>query len=192
MRKRALLLLAAVAVFATVPAAAQDEGGIKIFGGMAYITPMSDSELSGDTVEATSELGYTLGLEWRWGKLFGLEFDVIDATHDVEVDGQTVGDVGFMPISASLNFHLLPGKNFDLYVAPTVSYVDWGNIELNGGGEVPTDSEFAYGAQVGIDIGGEHLKFTGALRWLSVDVSADGDDVGVDPIITRLGIAWKF
>ena len=149
-----------------------------------------------DSAQAADQMGWTVGFEWKFGKLMGIEVDYIDADQDVEFGGTAIGEVGFSPLSASLNIHLIPTKHFDFYVAPTASYVNWGNIELNdkaGGGSASTDSEFAYGAQVGLDIGFEHLKIVAGLRWLSLDITPENtDSIGVDPLIVRLGVGWGF
>ena len=201
MRKYVMALVVLALVAASGTALAQDTHRFKIYGAMAYVSPLSEEDVDigaiSDSVEASSEAGWMFGFEWRWGKLFGLEIDYINSTQDIEFGGDTIAEVDFAPISASLNFHLIHGKYFDFYLAPTISYIYWGDIEASGStlsGDIDTDTEFAYGAQVGLDIGiGETFLITGGIRWLSADLSPeDGDDIGVDPLISRLGVGLRF
>jgi len=192
-----VLLVLMVIAIAVQPAAAQNNK-FKIFAGMSYVSPLSDDDIDvegvTEAVEASSEVGYTIGFEWRLGELMGIELDYLDATHDVEIGGVVVGETGMAPLSATLNFHLINTKLIDLYLGPTVSYVSWDDIELTDGDSVPTDSETAFGASLGIDIGlGERFAIIGGLRYLQLDVTPeDGDGLAVDPLFARLGLAYRF
>lgn len=201
--KRILPVLAATLILAT-PAAAVDHK-VKVFAAVGYVAPFNDEDITvgavTDTIEASSELGYDFGIEWRATPLLGVELDYLNATHDVDFAGGTIGEVDLQPLSLSLNFHLLRTNLLDLYVGPTVSYVSWGDIDLNADGqaalgvpEVTTDSETAFGATVGVDIGiGERLAVVGSVRYLQVDVTPEGGDgLAVDPLITRVGLALRF
>jgi opacity protein-like surface antigen len=200
--KRAITLVFAllVLVVAIDPAAAQDNK-FKIFAAASYVSPLSDDDVTVDdvteAVEASSEIGWNIGFEWRWSELLGLEIDYLDAQHDVEVGGVVVGEVGMSPLSASLNIHLIQTKLIDFYVAPTISYVNWGDVELNELGDnetVSTDTETAYGVSLGLDIGlGENLAIVTGLRYLRLDVTPeDSDGISVDPLFARVGLAWRF
>ena len=202
MRKSALLLLLGIAALAIQPASAQDEYNFKIYGGMAYISPLSEEDVDfgsvSDSVEASDEVGYNIGVEFRFAGRLGLEVDAVTATQDVEFGGSTIGEIDFTPVSATLNFHF-GGKVFDFYVGPTAGWVFWGDIDFTSSSfssaEGDTDDQFAWGAAVGLDIGfGGTFAITGGVRWLDIDLeSSDGDaTVGVDPLISRLGIAFRF
>lgn len=55
------------------------------------------------------------------------------------------------------------------------------------------DSEVAFGAAFGFDIGfSKTFAITGGARWLSLDLATDMEDVGVDPLIARAGVAFRF
>ena len=112
------------------------------------------------------------------------------------VDDATVATVDQSTLTAALNFHILPTQVFDLWVAPVASWVNWGDIEPEDGSmamEEEADSEVAFGAAVGFDIGfGKTFAITGGVRWLSVDISTETQDLPVDPLIARAGIALRF
>jgi hypothetical protein len=193
--KIALVICALAGLAAVQPAAAQDTG-FKVFGAVSYVSPLSDSDIEFDdvvlAVEAKSETGWNVGFEWRGSKLLGLEIDFTDATHDVEIDGSKAGEVGLTAYSASLNFHLIHTTFIDFYVAPTVAYVDWGDLET-GDGDVSTDSETVFGASVGLDVGlGKNVALVGGIRYLDLDVNVDGTEVSVNPLFTRVGVAYRW
>jgi hypothetical protein len=118
----------------------------------------------------------------------------VNATHDVEFSGSTVAEVDLEPLSASLNLHLIHTTIIDFYVAPTVSYVSWGDLEIFGGDSVSTDGQTVLGASVGLDVGlGRSFALVGGVRYLDLDLEADGtEDVSVNPLFTRLGIALRW
>ena len=188
-----LVLLLAAAAFAIQPAAAQDTKH-KIYIYLAEIMPMSDGTIDGGTVEAQDEMGYGIGYEFRLNKLMGLDFDYMMATHDVDYQGHKCCEIDFNPLSASFNFHLINTNLIDFYVAPTVSYVMWGDFKIDNGPSFSTGDEFALGASAGIDVGGKKFAFVGGLRYLMLDASPDDvpGDVSIDPLLIRAGFAFKF
>ena len=203
MKRMISVAVALVAVAWALPAQAQDVK-FKVFGAAAYVSPLSSEDVTlgsvTDSIEAASQTGWDLGFEWRISKLLGLEFDYVNATQDVEFGGTTIGETDLQPLSATLNFHLIHTEVIDFYVGPTFSYVNWGNIDLNQAGQdatgalgVPTDSETAYGASVGLDIGlGKNFAIVGGVRFLKLDLATDENSVAVDPLISRVGVAFRF
>lgn len=197
----ALVVLAALAL--ATPAMAQDTHHFKIFGAISYISPLGEEDVDAgsvtESVQASNETGYEFGFEWRFGKWLGLEASYVDSTHEIEVDDVTFGETDMTPINVALNIHIIHSKYIDFYVAPVVSYVDFGDLELESGGSESIDSETAYGAQIGLDISlGKNVAIIGGVRWISLDVTADDpsdpddESVAVDPLYSRLGIAFRF
>jgi outer membrane protein W len=197
-----LAVLACLA--AAAPAQAQDSG-FKVFAAVAYVSPLSDDNVTfgsvTDSIEASAQAGYDFGFEWRMSPMFGLEIDYVDVDQDVELGGHKIGDTKLQPLSATLNFHLIHGKAVDFYLGPTFSYVNWGDIDLNEEGQdlsgelgVPTDKESAWGASVGLDFGiGEHFVIIAGVRYLQLDLTPkDGDGIAIDPLISRLGVGFRF
>ena len=200
MSKRfALLAALALAVLAS-PAALAQESNFKIFAAVAYVSPLDSSDVSFEdveqSVEASNEMGWMVGAEWRMTKLLGLQADYLMSTHDVEAEGDAVAEVDMSPLSAALNFHLIPGETIDVYVGAVASYVMWGDVEFDDATEIPTDDEIAYGVQVGLDFNlGERFAIVGGLRYLMLDVTedtSDGEEVGVDPLFATVGVAFRF
>ena len=197
-----LTLVVAAAALASQPSWALDTN-FKVFGGLSYISPLGDEDVDfgavSDSVEASNQLGWTVGFEWKFIKRIGIEVDAVNAKHDIEFDGDKIAEIGFTPVSASLNFHVINTKIVDLYIAPTATYVIWGDLDFESGLSVSLDDEnadndFAYGASVGLDIGlGEHFAIFGGVRWLNLDIAGDNiDDISVDPLLSRLGVAFRF
>jgi outer membrane protein W len=195
-----MLLILAVMVLVAQPALAQDNM-FKVFGGLAYISPLDDEEVDfgtvKDSIEASEELGWTVGIEIRFTDAIGLELDAVRATHDIEFGGDAIGEIDFTPLSASLNFHIVHTTIVDLYIAPTATYILWGDLEFDSSslGDLDAENDFAYGASVGLDIGlGDNFAIFGGVRWLNADIEPDDGDeeIGVDPLISRLGVAFRF
>lgn len=194
---RPLVLGAAAALLTTAAGAQEQNYDFKLFGGAAYVTPLSDSSLAGiaDSVEASSEFGWELGGEWKPSTRFGLELAYFDAEHDVEANGTAIGDISLRPLTFTANFHVVSGDVFNWYVGPTLAYIDWSDIQLRAGSRLNVDSETTYGISTGVDIGlGRSVALQLGLRWLdaSVDSPVLPNDVNVDPLFTRIGVAFRF
>ena len=192
-----------LALTAFQPAAAQDEWNVKFFGAMAYVAPLGTEDVTigsiTDSVQASNETGWEVGLEFRFAKILGLELSYLNSTQDVEFGDTTIASVDLTPYNVALNFHLFPNKYFDFYIAPVAAYVNWGDIEYTDGTSESADSEIAYGAAVGLDISfNKSFAFIGGVRWLSLDITPDDptapddDSLAVDPLFARVGFAFRF
>jgi len=176
--KRLILgaILGAALLLAAPPARAQDDS-FKIFGAASYVAPISEDHVTissvKESVKTSKELGWNVGFEWRLTKRTGVEVDYLNATEDVDVSGVKLGQVGFTPLSGTLDFHLIHTKIVDLYIGPTYSYVNWGKLHLEDGTTATTKKEQAWGASVGLDIGlGKTFALVGGLRYLDLDLSS--------------------
>jgi outer membrane protein W len=207
MLKMKLGILAACAIVAGLagPSALAQDTHVKIYGGAAYVAPMSDSSITvgsvTDTVKAEQQVGWNFGFEGRLGKLIGLELDYVNATQDVDYGGTVIGSTDFSPLTFTVNFHIVHTTIVDLYLGPSYAYVNWGDIKLNQEGQtffsttgLATDSAGAWGAGLGLDVGiGKHFAFTGGLRYLDVPLEVQGgQSASVNPLIARLGVALRF
>lgn len=186
-----------------------DDHGIKhfkIYVGPAYVAPMGEDDITfGSTTDAIKNqkhVGWNFGAEGRFGKLIGIELDYVNSNQDVEFAGSSIGDANFQPLTATLNFHLIPSKVFDLYVGPSYTYVNWGDVHLNvngnsvtgQSGDLRTDSAKGWGASLGIDFGiGKYFAVTAGLKYLNVDMDLPGfGSSSVNPLVARLGVAGRF
>jgi outer membrane protein W len=200
------VLCLAVAGIAGPSALAEDlDTHFKIYGGPAYVAPMSDEDITfgtvTDTLEAEAHVGWNLGIEGRFNKWFGIEVDYVNASQNVSFGGSTIGEVNFSPLTATFDIHVVHTKVIDLYLGPSYSYVNWGDIEVDadssgvtGSSEFGTESAHGWGVSLGLDIGlGRNFAIQGGLKYLNVDLEPEGfTPVGVDPLVARLGVAFRF
>jgi len=195
-RKSLAAILAAGGIALAAPAAqAQDEYNWKVFLSGAYVDPLSDTEIDGADVNLSSEFGYEVGVEWRPVNRLGFELAYLDVTQDVEIDGDTFGEIDFNPMNLTLNFHVINRNAFNWYIGPTISFVDWGDLEVPGQGSADVDSETTYGASTGLTIGlGETFALQFGVRWLTstAESSELDDEVDVDPLFATIGVAFRF
>jgi outer membrane protein W len=177
----------------------------KVYAGLAYVSPTGDDDfdIEGeiDKIEATDEFGYEIGFEYRFTKLFGIDFDILSAKHDVEFSGEKIGDTTMTPITATLNFHLVRSRYFDLYVGPSASYVTWDDISVRSpldlilGDNVSVDDEFAWGGVVGVDISlVKVVALVVKVRYMEVDLSPKDIDgsLTIDPLVVNAAVAIRW
>ena len=195
-----MIRIAVVAVLAAIvaPTLVHAAGsGSRFWLAMSYVSPLSESDqtIGGVTeaVKASDEMGWQFGAEFRSGML-GLALDYMKSKHDLSAaTAGLLGNTEFSPISASLHFHA-PGPRLDLYGGPTLSWVNWSDLELSSGGSQKLDATLGYGLTVGADLPlSTGLAVGGSLRWLRLDAKADGaGEVAVDPLITNLSLSFRF
>lgn len=139
----------------------------------------------------------------RVGLLFGLLWGQLDSSYllDLGEDWERdTDDLGILSLDLGLAFHLTPESRVDLFLGPLVSYVqfDDGNYTALGRSfGTDFDSDLALGAILGMDVpfkpDGPWGLFAG-VRYL--DLSAeDGQsdfELGLDPLIFSLGLAYDF
>ena len=197
-----ILALAMVAVFASAPALAQDHS-FRVFVTANWVSPNADDDITIDSVkqaiDTSNDFGYEAGFEWRMNKIVGLEGSYMMGSNDFELSdlNTDLGTLDQKAVTAALNFHILPTKFFDLWVAPCASWYNYDfNLDSSVGSSDPSlDSQWGYGAQVGVDIGlGKLIAITGGVRYIKVDINGSDLDnsAAFDPIIARAGIAFRF
>jgi outer membrane protein W len=197
MKKWVWLTVALLAVVAVSPAMAQGNK-FKVYAAFNYVSPLGDEEITTEenvteTIEAAEEAGWSIGFEYRFGKWAGLEVDYLQADHDIDANGVKIAETTMNPLSASFNFHLVHTKILDFYFGPTVSYVNWDDVETTEGDSISADSEFAYGAQVGLDISLiKSLAIVTGLRYTQLDITADDTTVAVNPLFAKVGLAFRW
>ena len=197
-----ILALAVVAVFASAPALAQDHS-FRVFVTANWVSPNADDDITVDSVtqaiDTSNDFGYEAGFEWRMNKIVGLEGSYMMGSNDFELSdlNTDLGTLDQKAVTAALNFHILPTKFFDLWIAPCASWYNYDfNLDSSVGGSDPSlDSQWGYGAQVGVDIGlGKLIAITGGVRYIKVDINGSDLDnsAAFDPIIARVGLAFRF
>ena len=201
-RTRSVILgLAAVAVFASAPALAQDHA-FRAFVTGDWVSPNGSDDITvgsvTDAVKGSDAFGYEAGFEWRMNRIFGLEGSYLIGSNDFKLGSSDLGTLDQQAVTAALNFHIIPTKFFDLWVAPVASWYNYKDFKLDsslGGGTASLNPQWGYGAQVGFDIGlGKLIAITGGVRYVKVDIKSDdlNDSAAFDPVIARAGIAFRW
>jgi hypothetical protein len=189
----------AVLLIAGVPgsALAEKTWGFKMWAATTYIAPLSEEQqdIGGVTaaVKGSNEMGYEFGGEFRSGTL-GLAIDYLHANQDLQhANAGFLGTAEFNPISASLMLHL-PMPVIELSAGPTLSYVNWGDLQLKNGSTQPLNAKLGYGLSVGGDVPfGKALAFTGGMRWMRLQAEPTGGNaIAVNPFESHLGLALRF
>jgi outer membrane protein W len=196
-----VLALAVIAVGASSPALAQDHK-FRVFVTADWVAPNGSTDITfgsvSEAVKGSDDFGYEGGFEWRLNKIVGLEGSYLIGSNDFKFGSTDLGTLDQQAVTAAINFHILPTKFFDLWVAPIASWYNYDNFKLDsgvGGGTANIDSQWGYGGQVGFDIGlGKLIAITGGVRYVKVDVKSSdlNDSVAFDPVIARVGLAFRF
>lgn len=208
-KNRAFILTLCAAAIGTLGAStvrADDDfhPHFKIYGGPAYVSALNDEDITfgtvTDSLQTQDQVGWNLGIEGRF-KFVGLEVDYVNANQDVDFGGSTIGDTTFSPLTATVNFHLIPSSHFDLYLGPSYTWINWGDIDVDasssgitGGSTVGTDSSHGWGVSLGFDFSPwKHFAFTAGLKYLNADLKlSNGQSSAMDPLMARLGVAARF
>jgi len=191
--RSALMGVALMAVFASAPALAQDHS-FRVFVTANWVSPNADDDITFESVtnavQASDDWGFEGGFEWRTSKIVGIEGSYLVGSNDFELEN--VGEsqtLDTQAVTAALNFHIIPTKYFDLWLAPVASWYSFDSIDNTDLG-----TSWGYGAQVGFDIGfGDLFALTGGVRYVKVDISGDlTEDFSYNPVIARVGVAFRF
>lgn len=156
-------------------------------------------------------LGAGIALEYRFTEHLGVELgasfaEVPEFESDrTSSDGRTViGDgPSFAPLTAALNIHLSPDRRADVYFAPTVAFIEFGDFDLEIDGQTRSyevDNELAFGGTVGVDVqlGDSAWAINGAVTYLDTDMeitdTATGDviELSFDPLMFQAGVTFSF
>jgi outer membrane protein with beta-barrel domain len=194
--RTALFALAAVVILASIPALAQDNTG-RLFIDGTWVSPNGSDEITfgsvKDAVQGSDSYGFEAGYEGRFNKVFGLEGSFLVGSNDFEFGDTAIGSLDQRAITAALNFHIIPTKFFDLWLAPIASWYSFGKLDDVNGQNVDINDEWGYGAQLGFDIGfGRVFAIDGGVRYVKLDISSGNQTAAFDPVIARLGVAFRF
>jgi outer membrane protein len=175
------------------------DNSARIFITVDWVSPLGDDDITfgsvQDAVQGSDDFGYEAGFEGRFNKLVGLEGSLLVGSNDFELDenGTDLGSLDQRALTAALNFHIIPTRFFDLRVAPIASWYSFGELEDINGNNLDINDEWGYGAQVGFDIGlGKTVAIDGGVRYVKLDISSGSQSVAFDPVIARLGLAFRF
>ena len=194
----ATLVAAGIVLAPSIAQAQEDRGDYdwKLFVGPSYVSPLSDSDVAsvGNSIEASSELGYEIGIEWKGTDRLGFEISYLDVDTDLETSLGTIGDISMRPWMLSLNFHVIDKNAFNWYVGPTLAYVGWSDLKLSNGTRYDVDGESTFGVSTGFVVGlGETFGIQFGLRYLDASIDAGlADEISVDPLFAGVAVAFRF
>ena len=194
----ATLATAGIVLAPSIAQAQEDRGDYdwKLFVGPSYVSPLSDSDIAsvGNAIEASSELGYEIGIEWKGTDRLGFEISYLDVDTDLETSLGTIGDISMRPWMLSLNFHVIDKNAFNWYVGPTLAYVGWSDLKLSNGTRYDVDGESTFGVSTGFVVGlGETFGIQFGLRYLDASIDAGlADEISVDPLFAGVAVAFRF
>jgi len=166
---------------------------------------------------STSDIGFGLGLEFRISDRLGVELVASWTEPEIAVhyelpdlvDVRDADTLGFNPITVAVNIYLTPNRPVEVYLAPMIAFVQYGDLAYNLGmfcepGMLCTirfkvDDDVGWGAALGIDVplGDRGWVLSGSVGYLDTDfkvTDSDGDSesFGFDPVTATLGISYRF
>jgi hypothetical protein len=184
---------------ALTAAAAGAEGPYdwKPFAAVAWVSPIdeTDARVGGEVraVELSDELGWEAGVEWRFGRVWGIEASYARSEHEVEFGGGRLGEVTLEPVYLAVNLHFGDWERLDAWAAPTAVFARWSEPRLERGVEARSSSETTLGAAFGIDWQLDEVwALTALVRYFDVQLELGGGEVAVDPIVLRVGVAARL
>lgn len=221
-----------LALALAVPSAAQ-ESPWQLRAGATWLD--ADATLAGRifdlgsvSARTSGALGLSLGLEYRVSPRLGVELGVQTAEPDVDPDPIDAviqifppppilviepTSLRVTPVTLGLNVHLSPDKPVDVYFAPLLAWVGYGDLRLTGGfqlidgdqiiGPITTNlgvgDDFTFGARIGADVrvGDRPWAVSGAVTWIDTRIGVQNVPVPVpsvdyDPIFFSLGVGYRF
>jgi outer membrane protein W len=215
------LNVALLALALAVPAASVGAGdnGWQVKVGGVWIHPnlnYSSVEPEGEHLTAASDnaIGLGLGLEYRLSDRIGIELGVLRASPNLHLQVQVPtgwvlsaeDHLSFTPITAGFAVHLTPGKPVDLYVAPALAYVMYGDLHFAAFGlqtetaDLAVGNQWTWGLSLGADVrlGDGPWRINSAVSYIRTTLHAtdieNGDPRKVDfnPFTVTLGIGYRF
>jgi outer membrane protein W len=172
----------------------------------------SDADFDLDTSE-----GYGLGVNIRFGDRISTEFAAAmiesDATLESGTVGQTfnLGQLEMIPITGTLQFHLLGGSRIDPYIGGGVAYVLFDELSSDDLRDIDPDIEaidfeddIGYTANagitfnilsgMGINLDAKWIKVSSAtvVRETSPTVEPEEVEIDIDPLLISAGINFRF
>lgn len=205
MRRALVILLFAVALRVR---AAEFEAGIAHF----HMTAMGERTFAGGELEVISSRGFAATAEVFWTPRISTQFAasfvnpaVILRPASPPPDDVDLGTLGIDTYSLSARWHFAPEKRFSAYAGAGVALVTFGNLEDRFGDDVELrfDNETAFLGEAGVryrfrpsvffTFGATYMPAEAAAGFVRNDAGlALPDKVQLDPLIVRVGAAWRF
>lgn len=209
-------ILAATALLSFAATASAVEPGWVVRVSAAWADPDFSYRVQTDEEEVRldvdSDIGFAADVEYRFSDRLGLDVGMtwveLGTTLTVGVpDVISISlddDLSFTPVTAALNIYLTPSSRVDLYIAPMLAWVRYGDLEYVIEGvdslAVEIDDDTAWGAAIGIDvpIADRGWMISGAVSYLDTDLDGTDRSEGgresfdFNTISVKLGVGYRF
>jgi outer membrane protein W len=159
-------------------------------------TVLERSKLSSHSGE-----GLGVSVEYNLKPKLGLEGALllgnIDARYTLDLNddwGMDADEYGLLAVTFGPNFHLTPDRRVDFYIGPFVGFASIDEPSFTALGETfepDVDSEFIWGAQLGLDIPFQPdgpWAFHLGIRYMGLSAG----DLDLDPLVGTAGVAYRF
>ncbi len=173
------------------------------------------------SLEPQDAAALVVGYEYRFNPRLGFDVTLLQTNPDVDgrlhgtywINDSTtgdlietgpldvtehIGDLTVTPLMLGLNVHLTPKSKLDVYVAPAIGYVSYGDMNVEGE-KISLKSDFAWGATAGLDvpIGKGGWVLSGALRYVSSSADVDepgaaGESLDMRLFVVQVGAGYRF
>lgn len=198
----AAVALAAMAMSAPAANAEAAAGHFQVTVGVSGVLP----DVKGSPIPADIDDQYvpTLGIEYFFTDNISAELLCCTARHSVTAANGAVdlGHVNHFPPTVTLKYHFTNLGAFEPYVGAGVNYTHFFNSDAPSGLRVRYGDSFGGALQAGFDYHlNDHWAINADVRkiWISTDVKIDGlapstvrDSVDVNPLVTTVGVAYRF
>lgn len=200
------IVVAAVLMLATNGLAVQSEESgwmLRMYGALVDSSADNRTDTTGFSATLDAGGGLGIGAEYQWSSRLGLELSTLIASADMKLATSTRNGVsstqslGFsmVPVTLGLTFHLNPDGRADIFVAPTVSYVSYSEIESRYDWNdwtmsVGASSDTALGVTFGVDVPFGESKWNACTGLRYMKTSAG--EAKIDPLIVTLGFGRRF
>lgn len=217
--KRMILIFAVVLMFAAVPVAAQTRS-VDLIGFASWVDLSGDSSLEDADgiedldIEFDGDMGYGAAINVFIGSRLSAEFaaSIVDTEVNVAPGGPIspvfAGNLEMIPITGTLQFHLLPNSRIDPYVGAGLAYVLFDNVESEEDlddvdvDEIEFEDDYGFVLNAGVDLGiTDSIALNADAKYVPVESSARArfatgvgqfTDIEVNPLILSAGLRLRF
>jgi outer membrane protein W len=206
-------LALALIVASSTPLFAQSRS-VDVTGWLSRVDPHGDNNFGTQvrSLDFDSANGYGAAVNVFWGNHLSTEFAAYVADSDVRVrpvgGGNDInGDLEIIPITATLQYHLMPEGRFDPYIGGGVAYVLFDNVDNTSDlndvfvGDIDFKDDYGFVANAGLSIDlTSKLALNVEGKYVPVDSAATAHlpsgtekvDISVNPLIFSAGLQFQF
>ena len=193
---------AALAAGWSASAQAHGQGDWLVRAGVTMVDPKSNNH---PVVNVDDDLKPSVNLAYMVTD--NIAVDLLGAwpfEHDIKLNdgGATVGSTKHLPPTLSVQWHFLPGAQFQPYVGAGLNYTTFFSERTTGplaGSDLSLSSSFGWALQAGADVMfGDNFFFNVDVRKIRIRTEARldgavlGPKVEIDPMVYSVMLGWRF